>query len=141
MDWQIIIVGIIVLLAILFAFLTWKKNNAFANSVLNGLDGLLFFFAGFIGCVILFMMTATDHSMARENYNLLWAWPVHLIFSFFITSARKWVKIYLAVTAVVYILLAACWFFIPQDLNENLLIILSIIIFRSVYRFLHHPGR
>ncbi len=123
------------LLAALMVFLSFT-SKPWALPVLSGLDGLLFFFTGFIGCVIVFMWTSTDHAMARENFNLLWAVPSHLVFSFFITSKKRWVRFYYAFTLALYTLLVLSWFFLPQNLNENLLIIIGIMMFRCLYRYL-----
>ena len=107
-----------------------KKAIAFINSF----DGLLFFIAGALGFLFVFMWAYSDHSMVKNNYNLIWAWPVHLIFSFFVNSKKHWVKNYFICTAVGLLVVLLSWFFLPQQMNNALLPILLILIYRSIRR-------
>ena len=100
-----------------------------------GLDGLLFFTTGVLGILLIFMWAGTDHSMTKDNYNLLWAWPTHAIISFFIKSEKTWVRQYFLVTAVAGMLLLCTWFFLPQKLNISLLAFVMLIIYRSAVRY------
>ncbi|HSN59571.1 MAG TPA: DUF4105 domain-containing protein [Ferruginibacter sp.] len=100
--------------------------------VLSGLDGILFFSTGLLGILLVFMWTATDHSMTKNNYNLLWALPTHLIISFFITSNKSWVKKYFLFTAIAGVLVLLIWFFLPQQLNISLIPFVVLIIFRAL---------
>ena len=103
--------------------------------MLAGLDGLLFFCTGLLGFVLVFMSTATDHSMTKNNYNLLWALPTHLVISFFINSKKNLVKKYFGFTAIAGLLLLGCWFFLPQQMNNALIPFVLILIFRAVVRY------
>ncbi|MBC7867026.1 MAG: DUF4105 domain-containing protein, partial [Gloeobacteraceae cyanobacterium ES-bin-316] len=72
-------------LLLIYVLLHFAFQNKFPL-LLSGLDGLLFFCTGLLGILLIFMWSATDHSMTKNNYNLLWAWPTHFVISFFITS-------------------------------------------------------
>ena len=100
-----------------------------------GMDGLLFFCTGLLGIVLVFMSTATDHSMTKNNYNLLWALPTHLVISFFMNSKKNWVKKYFGFTALAGLLLLCCWFFLPQQMNNALLPFVLVLIFRAAVRY------
>ncbi len=99
--------------------------------LVSGMDGLLFFLTGLLGVVLIFMWTATDHSMTKNNYNLFWAIPSHLVISFFINSKNSRVKKYFGLTALAGILLLICWFFLPQQMNNALIPIVLLLIYRS----------
>jgi hypothetical protein len=99
--------------------------------MLSGFDGLLFFSTGLLGFLLIFMWLATDHSMTKNNYNLLWALPTHLFISFFINSKKNWVRKYFGFTALAGTLLLFCWFFLPQQMNNALIPFVVLLIFRD----------
>ncbi len=103
--------------------------------LITGFDGLLFFTTGLLGILLIFMWVGTDHSMTKDNYNLLWAWPMHTIISFYITSHRTWVKQYFLISAVGGMLTLCAWFFLPQQLNISLLPFVILLIYRSAVRY------
>ncbi|HRD58888.1 MAG TPA: DUF4105 domain-containing protein [Ferruginibacter sp.] len=119
---------IFTLLFILFAFLHFSKKFPL---LLAGLDGLLFFLTGLLGFILIFMWTATDHSMTKDNYNLLWALPTHLFASFFILSKKQFIKKYFLFTALAALLLLMAWYFLPQQLNTALLPLQLLLMFRA----------
>jgi len=122
-------------LFVLIAFLSFSKN-VFIQKFLASFDALLFFIVGLLGILILFMWFGTDHIMCRNNYNLLWAWPINIVAAFYIHSRRKWPQIYFLIYAIFNIVLIALWSFIPQHLNFALIPVLAILIFRSVLYFI-----
>ncbi len=103
--------------------------------LIAGLDGLLFFTTGMLGILLIFMWVGTDHSMTKDNYNLLWAWPTHAVISFFITSHKRWVRQYFLVSGIGGLLLLCAWFFLPQQLNISLLPFVILLIYRSAVRY------
>ena len=118
----------ILLLAI--AALSFVKNR-YVQIFLQGFDGLLFFCTGVLGIILIFMWVATDHSMTKNNFNLIWAWPTHFILSFFAGSKKNWVKKYFAFTASALALVLLAWFFLPQHMNTGLLPFVLLLIYRS----------
>ena len=109
--------------------------NKKAAALLCGFDGLLFFLTGAMGLLFLFMWTSTDHSMVKNNFNLIWAWPTHIIFAFFINSKKKWVKKYFAFTIFGMVMVLLSWLFLPQQMNNALLPIVLLLLNRSVRRY------
>ncbi|RYE22914.1 MAG: DUF4105 domain-containing protein [Sphingobacteriales bacterium] len=103
--------------------------------LIAGMDGLLFFLTGILGILLVFMWVATDHSMTKSNYNLLWAWPAHAVISFFISSHRAWVRQYFLWTAIGGLLLLCAWYFLPQQLNISLLPFVILLIYRAAVRY------
>jgi len=111
-------------------------NNNFTRRFLLGFDTLFFLCIGLLGIILIFMTTATDHSMTKNNFNLLWAWPTHLIITFFVNSTKNWVKKYFVFTTVVLVLVLLAWFFLPQHLNPALIPIVLLLIYRSASKSL-----
>lgn len=120
----------LLVLFVVLHFLTGKKFPL----LMAGLDGMLFFLTGLLGFILLFMWLGTDHSMTKNNYNLLWALPSHLFISFFISSKKNWVKKYFGFTVIAGILLLASWYFLPQQLNSALVPFVLLLLFRAWVR-------
>ena len=102
--------------------------------LMAGFDGMLFFLTGLLGFILIFMWVGTDHSMTKNNYNLLWALPTHLFASFFIGSKKRWVKKYFSFTFFAGALLLISWAFLPQQLNTALVPFVLLIMFRAWVR-------
>jgi len=119
----------------LFILLLSFSKSKWAFAFVTGFDGVLFFFTGLLGIVFLFMSTATDHSMCRENYNLLWAWPTHFLLAFFVNSKKKWVQYYFGVTGIGILLLLLLWFFLPQQMNNALIPFLGLLLYRAAIKY------
>jgi len=122
-------------LVLLFIVLLDFSKNKTAHQLLKVFDFLLFFFTGTIGILLLFMWLGTDHSMCKNNYNLLWAWPTHFVIAFFIGSKKKWVKKYFFIATIGLLLLLVAWFFLPQQLNTSLLAICLLMLYRSLRKY------
>ncbi len=121
---------IIVLLGFVHRAL-WVKNKV-VQTFLQGFDGLFFFCTGVLGIIILFMWFGTEHSMLRNNFNLLWAWPTHSIIAFFVNSKKTWVKNYFKFTAIGLMLVLIAWLFLPQQMNNGLIPLVLLLIYLSV---------
>ena len=123
------------LLLLLFIALSLSKNKS-AQTILNGLDGCLFFITGLLGIILIFMMTATDHSMTKNNYNILWAWPTNIILSLFLNSRNRLIKTYLIIISIGLLLLLLSWFSLPQQMNNALIPLLLLLIYRSALKYI-----
>jgi hypothetical protein len=119
------------LLAIFIVLIGYSKNR-FARAFLQGFDGLFFFLTGMLGIILIFMWAGTDHSMTKNNFNLIWAWPTHTIIAFFVSSKKGWVKKYFKFTAVALPAVLISWFFLPQQMNNALIPVVLLLIYRSV---------
>ena len=126
-----IVFSILLVAIIIISLSTNKKAIAF----LYGFDGLLFFLSGVLGILFIFMWTCTDHSMVKNNFNLVWAWPIHIVIAFFINSKKDWVKKYWAITILGMIIVLISWFFLPQQMNNALLPIVFLLLYRSMRRY------
>lgn len=122
------------LLLFFFIALHLSKNKV-VQITASGLDGFLFFMTGLIGILLIFMMTATDHSMTKSNYNILWAWPTHIIAAFFINSKKKIFKLYFLICSITMGLLLLSWYFLPQQMSLSLLPFVTLLLFMSVNQY------
>ncbi len=118
---------------IFYVLLSLVKNKI-TISLVRTLDALLFFVTGLLGILLVFMWVGTDHTMTKNNYNLLWAWPMHIIYAFFVHKPYKSVKVYGALTAVFLCLLLGIWFVLAQQMNNALLPLVLLLAYRSGMR-------
>lgn len=118
-------------LFVIIAFLSFSKNKL-VQKILSSFDGMLVFITGLLGILVLIMWFATDHFMCRDNFNLLWAWPINVVAAFYIHSRRDWAKKYYLVYGIFLFLVIIFWKVIPQHLNTALLPIFLILILRSL---------
>lgn len=115
----------------LITFLLSLSKNKVAISVTNVLDKFLFLTTGLLGVILIFMWTMTDHSMTKNNFNLLWALPTNIIAVFFTKRENKFFKKYFLYYACLMLLLLLTWFVLPQELNNALIPIVVLVMYRS----------
>jgi hypothetical protein len=120
-----------VCLFVIIAFFSFSKNP-FLQKLLISFDGFLFFITGLLGLLVLFMWLGTDHIMCRDNLNLLWAWPTHIVAAFYIHSQKSWAKKYFALSSICNLFLIGLWAWVPQHLNTALIPVIAIMILRSL---------
>ncbi|MEP7107669.1 MAG: DUF4105 domain-containing protein [Ferruginibacter sp.] len=120
---------------VVIVLLGFSKNNR-AIIFMQGFDGIFFFLTGALGIVIIFMWIGTDHSMTKNNYNLLWAWPSHIIASFYVNSKKKWAGKYFGFSSAALIIVLLSWSFLPQQMNNALIPIVLLLIIRSAGKYI-----
>jgi len=120
------------LLLVIIVGVSFVKSH-WARTVISVFDFLFFFVLGLAGLLLLFMWFGTDHKVCQNNYNLLWALPTNVVMAFFVHSKRSWVKKYFAFVFWLSFVLLLTWFFMPQQMNNALLPIIVLIIYRSWY--------
>ena len=124
-----IVFGILFLVIAALSILVFKRWNLF----LKIFDFFFFVIVGLIGVLILFMWFGTEHAMCKNNFNLLWALPTHLPVAFMLFSKKQWINNYFCFVFFYTIALLLAWFFLPQQFNTALLLIVGIILIRSFY--------
>jgi hypothetical protein len=105
-----------------------KANDVF--------DNLYFLILGIIGCLILFMWFGTDHELCRDNYNLFWALPAHIVFAFLVYKKRPLAKKYFRISAIICTVFVVVWMFLPQGMNIAFLPMVMLAGIRSASRML-----
>ena len=99
------------------------------------LDTVLFFVTGIVGVLLLMLWLATDHTATINNYNILWAFPVNLIFCTLLSkkTPKKWLSRYLSFLIILLILLVVHWCTGVQVFAGALLPLLIALSIRYVY--------
>jgi hypothetical protein len=94
-------------------------------------DALLFGIFGLIGCLLFFLWFFTDHQAAAVNFNLLWAFPLHLVVAFALFKDRKWLVKYFQIYNVILPFVMLFWFALPQQLNLDLMPLVAALLMRN----------
>jgi hypothetical protein len=123
------------LLALIFAGITgygFKKGK-----LMKGLDFLLFGSLGILGLVVTFLWFFTDHTATIWNWNLLWAFPGHLVlvWGLFFRPNATWLSSYLLFVTVATVIVLLLWMFGIQSFAPALIPILLLILLRANFLF------
>jgi hypothetical protein len=120
------------LLVVLAAYTGYQVRNRETN---HTVDIILFGLTGFLGLVILFLWFGTDHRAFVSNLNFLWAFPLHLPFSFMLLRKNKpaWLRIYFWVMAVLAVLLLLSWPIFPQQFHHAVFPVVLLLALRAWY--------
>jgi len=118
-------------LLLLIIFITGLSTNEKVASVLFNFDRMLFFTTGILGILLLLMWFGTDHSMTKNNFNLIWALPTHTFAAFLLNKKNKFVTFYFTGTALTMGLLLISWFLIPQTMNIALIPFVILLLYRA----------
>lgn len=121
-----------ILLFFIGGFLTHLNMKRQKRSRL--IDGVLFGFAGMVGCWLAFLWFGTIH-LSKWNLDILWAIPFHLpiVFMMRVKKWQKWVRIYFKIAAIWYGLLLLLWAVLPEPLNMALVPFTLLLLLRSAY--------
>ncbi|RYY89192.1 MAG: DUF4105 domain-containing protein [Chitinophagaceae bacterium] len=123
----LLVFGLLLALASVLSFVPARS----VRKAIAVFDLLLFGLAGIVGVVLLFMWYGTDHVVCRDNWNLLWALPTHLLVAPFLRSERRWVNWYLLVSIVLNAGVLLGWVFLPQQLNIGFLPVVLLLLLRA----------
>jgi hypothetical protein len=124
-------------LFLLTAFLTYKDVKRKRHSL--WFDTILFGLVGLLGTVIAFQWFGSDHAVMANNFNIIWANPLHLIaiVMVFIKPLVRISKSYFLASMFLLIMLMIFWFFLPQVLPFSIFPLVASMAVRSVvvYKF------
>jgi Domain of unknown function (DUF4105) len=125
----------------LFAFLLLLRlalfflNSATAARAATVFDSIFLLITGFFGLLMLVLWLARVDLVCRNNYNLLWALPSHAVVAFMVQKQQQWLKYYWMITAAINGLLLFCWRWLPQEMNNSLLLVLALLLCISIIRY------
>jgi hypothetical protein len=128
-------VFICLLLATIMLFL-FRESPAIARTQLI-FDIVFFSLLGLTGLLMAAMWLGRVDDVCRNNFNILWALPTHIIAVFFIRKKASWIKYYFLITAIVACMLLIGFPWWSQRMNPAVVPILAIIIFRSFYFYIN----
>lgn len=124
--------GLIAFIILGFTFKDYKNNIRS-----RWLDIGIYSITGIIGVLLLLLWFATDHSTTHNNYNLLWASPLSLLFLIAISkkSPKLWLKKYVVFQILMLVLLGIHWMTGVQIFPIALLPLLLALLIRYVFLF------
>lgn len=121
------------ILALVIIYLTYRDTQN--NKGIRVLDTLILALTGIIGILLALLWFATDHGSTKWNYNLLWAFPVHLLAAFAIKKEfpKRWVYPYMKLAVIMLALLGVHWMIGVQKYPIVLLPLLVAFAVRYIY--------
>jgi len=128
---------VVAILVAIVTFYGFKKGRLF-----KGLDIGIFGILGLLGLLITFLWFFTDHSATRLNWNILWAFPGHVMLAWGLLKKNTptWISKYLLGTLVITALALVVWMIGVQSFHPSLVPIFLILILRSNFLF-YNLGR
>ena len=122
-------------LVVLFAASTlygFKKGK-----LMKGLDVALFGSVGILGVVVAFLWFFTDHSATAWNWNILWAFPGHLVLVWGLVARPNatWISSYLLFVMGATVMTLLFWIFGMQSFSPALIPILLLLLLRANFLF------
>jgi len=102
----IVIIGLLSLLLLYKTYKDYKNKKG-----VNYTDIIIFITTGIIGLLLALLWFATEHGSTKWNYNLLWAFPFHLVAVFVIAKSNppRWIYPYIKLTIILLTLLCFHW--------------------------------
>jgi Domain of unknown function (DUF4105) len=124
-----IVFGLLFLFAASISYRDWKRKK-----LSKWFDVTLFGILGLLGWLLLLLWVATDHKAAANNFNLLWAFPLHLIAAIGLMKNNfpHWLLGYFTFVVILTALLLGFWVLLPQQMNSFLLPVVFIILIRAL---------
>ena len=123
----IFIVGILMVLTILFGFS--KKEKVATYQV--GLDKLMFLISGLLGLILVFTWFGTDHQSFRYNLNIVWAFPLNIVFFYKLGKERYSIGKTYRIYSICTLILMFFVFIFPGSINYALLPLIAMLSYRS----------
>ena len=128
---------VFLILGIGIVYITVRDNIKQKRS--RWLDMVLFFVSGVVGVLLLVLWLATDHTATINNYNILWAFPVNLMFFTLLSkkSPKKWLGRYLSFLIILLTLLVIHWITGVQVFAPAILPLVIALFIRYVFVVRH----
>jgi Domain of unknown function (DUF4105) len=122
----------ILLLITILSFL--KKTPVLVKSLFL-FDIIFFTMLGLVGLLISYLWLGRVDDVCRDNINICWAIPFHIIAVFFLRSKRRWTKYYFLMTFFLSLMLLIGFPWWTQRMNLAVLPILGIVLIRTFFIF------
>lgn len=121
------------LIGLLIIWITFKDIKRKKRS--RTLDVIIFSVTGLIGVLLFLLWFATDHTATANNYNLLWAFPLSLIFVSIMAKKKlpHYMRRYIFLLVTFLALLFIHWLTGVQEYPIGLLPLFIALAFRYVY--------
>lgn len=125
--WWVFAIGVMAL-----TWLGFKKQKLW-----KGFDVAFFISLGLLGILITLLWFFTFHSQTKYNWNILWAFPGHLVLGLGLLrkKVQPWVKKYLLAALVMTNLALIFWIFGWQSLHPSLVPIFLVMLLRTNFLY------
>ena len=122
-------------LALIFAGLTLLGHRR--GKLMKGLDYGFFGLLGILGLVITFLWFFTDHSATHWNWNILWAFPGHLVLVWGLAKrpGATWISSYLLFVMAATVSALLVWMLGLQSFHPSLVPLFLILLLRANFLF------
>jgi hypothetical protein len=102
-------------------------------------DMFFWFLLGLAGLIIALLWFATDHQATKNNLNIFWALPTHLLF-FRSRRLGEWSDNYFTGVSLLALLLLLTWPFCPQQLPIPALPLVVLVVVKGYFRWRGRDG-
>ncbi len=119
------------ILTVIIAIISLLPNKA-ARSITRGIDFILFFSTGLVGCLLLFLWFGSERGQFQYNYNLLMFLPTNAIAALLLWADPKRLQKYFTACSFIYAVTLLFWAWLPQQLNTALVPVALLLLFRCV---------
>jgi len=118
--------------AIIITYVGFKRKKLFI-----GFDMVFFIILGLMGLVIFFLWFITEHNATLYNWNILWAFPVHLALAYGLAlkTPTPWVRQYLLFALIMADIAVVFWILGWQSFHPSIVPLLLVIILRTNYLY------
>ncbi|WP_299213127.1 DUF4105 domain-containing protein [uncultured Dokdonia sp.] len=133
---ELFVISPIVIISLLSLLLLYKTYTDHKNErPLGFVDALVLFCTGIIGILLAFLWFGTEHTTTKWNYNLLWAFPFHIIASFAIRKVAppRWIYPYMKLSVILLALLGFHWIIGVQQYAYALIPLFIALAVRYMY--------
>ncbi len=122
----------LLLLVVMLSYFDIKRGRAS-----HWIDTVFFTLVGLLGVVIAFQWFGSNHVVMGNNYNLIWAHPLHLlgVVALLVKRLRLLARYYFGVNALVMVLVMILWFILPQELPFPMFPVVAAMAIRSAIIF------
>ncbi|WP_375239979.1 DUF4105 domain-containing protein [Aurantibacter sp.] len=126
---------ICILLALFIIYKTYKDFKQSTRS--RFLDVIIFTITGLIGVLLLLLWFATDHNMTAHNYNILWAFPLNLLFIKAVINKTPSILVskYFMFLILMLVLMCTHWISEVQRFASTILPLIIALLIRYIYVF------
>ncbi len=130
---------LVVFSLLLIIIVVVSLHEARVKKRLAWLDVSLFALYGLVGMILLGMWLLTDHKVAQNNWNIAWAFPLHLIYAFLVAKPRlgRLAGQYANFFRYYYLTLVLLFPFLPQQLDFATvpLMLIMFVRFHQIWKF------
>lgn len=127
-----LIMWLIAIVFMVITYLGYKKKRLYV-----GFDAALFTVLGLVGLLVVVLWFLTFHSQTKWNWNLLWAFPLHLglVYGLLKKEASVWARKYLMFALIMADAAVIFWILGWQSFHPSLVPILLVIILRTNFLY------